>query len=98
MDYQVFSKSRSNHLAIVDCPTSEWAVTVAELDIRRGAFQYIVDVDGARVDLIDFKARGQLHPAPDRLPGVAPGIQSETDAVFIWAACGSRHPGAGSGR
>lgn len=57
MDYQVVSKNRSNHLAIVDCPTIEWALTVAEIDIRRGEFQYIVDIDGARVDLSALKAR-----------------------------------------
>jgi hypothetical protein len=61
MDYQVVSKNRGNHTAIVDCPTIDWAVTVAELDIERGEFQYIVDIDGARVDLSALKARRQLQ-------------------------------------
>ncbi len=61
MDYQVVSKNRSNHVAIVDCPTIEWAVAVAELDIRRGEFQYIVDIDGARVDLTALKDRRRFQ-------------------------------------
>lgn len=66
MDYQVVSKNRGNHIAIVDCPTIEWAVAVAELDIERGEFQYIIDLDGARVDLGALKARRRPDLALDR--------------------------------